>query len=150
MHNIKPDCRVPILGGVYQVGTEREEERDREQKFCLSWWRKAEDRRERRVTSSGIRALIICLNLKKKKKKELTWYIPMGLGRLSPLRLIMLLWQDCMSIWAFRLQMISTWHRVIMPDLVIRPLYGVCWDFFNEMMKRCWNCWWVTETWDQE
>ena len=73
MHNIKPDCRVPILGGVYQVGTEREEERDREEKCCLSWWRKAEERRERRVTSSGIRALIICLNLKKKKGVDLIY-----------------------------------------------------------------------------
>lgn len=27
MHNIKPDCRVPILGGVYPVGTERETEK---------------------------------------------------------------------------------------------------------------------------
>lgn len=80
MHNIKPDCRVPILGGVYQVGTEREEERDREQKFCLSWWRKAEDRRERRVTSSGIRALIICLNLKKKKKKGVDLMYSHGFG----------------------------------------------------------------------
>ena len=52
------------------MGTEREEERDREEKCCLSWWRKAGERTERRVTSSGVRALIICLNLK--KKKELT------------------------------------------------------------------------------
>ena len=68
MQNIKPDCRIPFLGGFYQVGTEREEERDREEKCCLSWWRKAGERTERRVTSSGVRALIICLNLKKKKE----------------------------------------------------------------------------------
>lgn len=48
------------------MGTEREEERDREEKCFLSWWRKAGEGTERRVTSSGVRALIFCLNLKKK------------------------------------------------------------------------------------
>ena len=71
MRLIKLDCRVPFSGGPYQAGAERE--RGREKLLLVlvvCGERKAEERTERRrVSRRGIRALTICLNLKKKKKE---------------------------------------------------------------------------------